>query len=153
MNRPAPQRARSSALLPLLLLFATATGCSDSLSKPPGPGELISTDLVIGDGKESIEGKSVSVHYTGWVYDSSEEGNRGTRFDSSRDRGLPFTFTPGLGGVIEGWRRGVPGMKVGGVRELIIPPDLAYGDQVAAGGLIPANSTLLFEIELLIARD
>lgn len=133
-----------------LMLFAGAViGCSGA-SHPPS--ELVSTDIVGGEGAESVEGKSVSVHYTGWLYDSSEERNRGKKFDSSRDRGLPFTFTPGRG-VIQGWSKGVPGMKVGGVRELVIPPDLAYGARGAPGGKIPPNSTLVFEIELIVVRD
>ena len=113
---------------------------------------MVSTDIVVGEGKEATKGKNVSVHYTGWLFDGTKEGNRGTKFDSSRDRGLPFTFTPGSR-VIEGWSQGVPGMKVGGVRELVIPPDLAYGDGGAPGGLIPPNSTLVFEVELVVVRD
>lgn len=150
MSPSNPSHLSVVALSSLFLLLSATLGCSGS---PPGVSELISTDLVVGDGKESVSGKSVSVHYTGWVYDPSKEDNRGVRFDSSRDRGLPFTFTPGGGGVIEGWKRGVQGMRIGGVRELIIPADLAYGEKVAAGGLIPANSALVFEIELLIVRD
>ncbi len=150
VNRSTPRPIRDVILSSLLLLLATAIGCSGS---SPGVGELISTDLVVGEGKESVSGKRVSVHYTGWLYDPSRERNRGAKFDSSHDRGLPFTFTPGRGGVIAGWSQGVPGMKVGGVRELIIPPDLAYGDTGAARGLIPANATLVFEIELVNVRD
>ena len=98
-------------------------------------------DLVIGTGVEAKNGSTVTVHYVGTLLD-------GTKFDSSRDRGTPFTFTIGAGQVIAGWEQGISGMKVGGKRRLKIPPDLAYGNQ-AVGGVIPANSTLLFEIELL----
>ncbi|PLX36433.1 MAG: peptidylprolyl isomerase [Hyphomicrobiales bacterium] len=98
-------------------------------------------DLVEGTGAEAIAGVGVSVHYTGWLMD-------GTKFDSSRDRNQPFMFTPGAGRVIPGWEKGVVGMKVGGKRELIIPPELGYGAQ-GAGGVIPPNATLKFEIELL----
>jgi FKBP-type peptidyl-prolyl cis-trans isomerase FkpA len=132
----------------MLLVAGAAISCS-SASTPPS--ELVSTDLAVGEGKEAFAGKSVSVHYTGWLYDSSQERNRGTKFDSSRDRGLPFTFTLGQG-VIEGWSQGVQGMKEGGVRELVIPPDLAYGASGAPGGQIPPNSTLVFEIEMIVAR-
>jgi FKBP-type peptidyl-prolyl cis-trans isomerase FkpA len=132
----------------LLLLAASMLGCAE---KSP-PTELVSTDIVVGDGKEALAGKSVSVHYTGWLFDGTASDNRGTKFDSSRDRGLPFTFTLGRG-VIKGWSQGVEGMKVGGVRELVIPPDLGYGSRGAPGGAIPPNSTLVFEIELIVARD
>ena len=102
--------------------------------------ELITEDVVIGTGDEAKQGDSVSVHYTGTFTD-------GNKFDSSVDRGTPFNFTLGAGNVIKGWDLGVVGMKVGGKRKLTIPPSLAYGDQ--ATGPIPANSTLIFEVELL----
>jgi len=100
-------------------------------------------DLKVGTGEEAQNGTTVSVHYTGWLY---ENGKRGAKFDSSVDRGQPYELTlPGR--VIKGWNEGLIGMKVGGKRELIIPPDLAYGANPR--GSIPANSTLNFEIELL----
>jgi peptidylprolyl isomerase len=98
-------------------------------------------DLQTGDGATAEAGQQVSVHYTGWLTD-------GTKFDSSIDRGTPFTFTLGAGNVIPGWDEGVAGMKVGGKRQLVIPPELAYG-QSGAGGVIPPNATLIFEVELL----
>ncbi|MDO8601561.1 MAG: FKBP-type peptidyl-prolyl cis-trans isomerase [bacterium] len=97
-------------------------------------------DLKTGTGKTAESGTMVSVHYVGTL-------TNGTKFDSSRDRGAPFTFSLGSGQVIEGWDKGVVGMKVGGLRRLTIPPDMAYGSQ--AVGSIPANSTLVFEVELL----
>ena len=133
----------------LSFLVGTAAGCGFGSASVD---ELIITDIKVGDGKEAMVPKSVSAHYTGWLYDPSKEGNRGARFDSSHDRGLPFTFTLGQGQVIKGWEEGIPGMKVGGVRELIIPADKAYGDKVAAQGKIPSNSTLVFEIQLVIVR-
>jgi peptidylprolyl isomerase len=98
-----------------------------------------------GQGEAVKTGNTISVHYTGWLY---ENGNRGRKFDSSVDRGQPFNFTVGQG-VIKGWSEGVVGMKPGGKRELIIPPDLAYGPGGAGNGIIPPNATLDFEIELL----
>ena len=103
------------------------------------------TDQKVGTGDEATKGDSVEVHYTGWLY---EDGKRGKKFDSSLDRGKPFGFKLGAGQVIRGWDEGVQGMKVGGKRELIIPPDLGYGSRRAAG-VIPPNATLDFEVELL----
>jgi FKBP-type peptidyl-prolyl cis-trans isomerase len=89
------------------------------------------------------------VHYTGWLHDPAARDLRGKQFDSSRERGQPFSFPVGAGRVIRGWDQGVPGMKVGGIRQLVIPPSLAYGARSIGNGLIPPNSTLLFEVELL----
>ena len=105
-------------------------------------GFLEIEDLSVGTGVEAINGDKVTVHYTGWLID-------GTKFDSSLDRGQPFSFQIGARQVIEGWDRGLRGMQVGGVRKLTIPPELAYGDRAVGGGLIPAKSTLVFEIRLL----
>jgi peptidylprolyl isomerase len=101
-------------------------------------------DIVAGDGPGPQTGQNVSVHYTGWLSD-------GTKFDSSLDRGQPFVFDLGAGQVIPGWDEGLATMKVGGKRQLVIPPELAYGAQ-GAGGVIPPNATLIFEVELLDAR-
>ena len=98
-------------------------------------------DLQVGEGQEAESGKKVSVHYTGWLTD-------GKKFDSSVDRGTPFQFTLGARQVIQGWDQGVLGMKVGGKRKLTIPPTLAYGER-GAGGVIPPNATLVFEVELI----
>ena len=99
-------------------------------------------DLRVGDGEAAINGMKVTVHYTGLLTD-------GTKFDSSVDRGTPFTFTLGAGEVIRGWDVGVLGMKVGGIRNLAIPAAMGYGSTGAGGGLIPPNATLLFQVELL----
>ena len=109
-------------------------------------GYLEIEDLSVGTGVEAISGDKVTVHYTGWLID-------GTKFDSSLDRGQPFSFQIGARQVIEGWDRGLQGMQVGGVRKLTIPSELAYGDRAVGGGLIPANSTLVFEIRLLKIAD
>jgi FKBP-type peptidyl-prolyl cis-trans isomerase FkpA len=102
---------------------------------------LIIEELKVGTGAEAAAGQHVSVHYTGWLTD-------GTKFDSSKDRGDPFEFPLGAGHVIRGWDEGVQGMKVGGSRKLTIPADLGYGAR-GAGGVIPPNATLVFEVELL----
>ncbi|WP_206935239.1 FKBP-type peptidyl-prolyl cis-trans isomerase [Roseococcus thiosulfatophilus] len=105
-------------------------------------------DLVKGEGAMALAGKEVSVHYTGWLFDASAEDNKGAKFDSSFNRGVPFSFTLGEGRVIAGWDRGVAGMRVGGQRRLTIPPEMGYGAR-GAGGVIPPNATLVFDVELL----
>ena len=109
------------------------------------PSGLQFEDTVIGSGAEAVQGNQVAVHYTGWLYTNGVAGNK---FDSSKDRGQPFKFPLGGGQVIRGWDEGVAGMKVGGTRRLVIPPDLGYGAR-GAGGVIPPNATLLFEVDLL----
>jgi FKBP-type peptidyl-prolyl cis-trans isomerase FkpA len=106
---------------------------------------LVIEEIILGAGETAATGQRVSVHYTGWL---SENGNKGRKFDSSKDRGDPFNFPLGRGQVIKGWDEGVAGMKVGGKRQLTIPPDLGYGAR-GAGGVIPPNATLVFEVELL----
>ncbi|MBX3600672.1 MAG: FKBP-type peptidyl-prolyl cis-trans isomerase [Rubrivivax sp.] len=107
-------------------------------------------DTVTGTGTEAVAGRAVRVHYTGWLHDAGAPNGRGAKFDSSKDRGQPFAFDLGAGRVIRGWDEGVQGMKVGGTRVLTIPPDLGYGAR-GAGGVIPPNATLVFEVELLAA--
>ena len=124
----------------LILLTLTACGGGDSATAPTGGGTLVIEDLVVGTGATAAVGDTVSVHYVGTL-------TNGTRFDSSYDRGQPYAFRIGAGQVIAGWEQGVPGMKVGGKRRLTIPPSLGYGSQ--AYGPIPANSTLIFDIELV----
>ena len=106
---------------------------------------LIIEDITVGSGAEAVAGKHISVHYTGWLFN---DGKQGAKFDSSKDRGQPFDFPLGAGHVIKGWDEGFAGMKVGGVRKLTIPPEMGYGAR-GAGGVIPPNATLLFEVELL----
>jgi FKBP-type peptidyl-prolyl cis-trans isomerase len=103
------------------------------------------TDVQVGKGTEAVSGKTVIVHYTGWLTD-------GKKFDSSVDRGQPFSFTLGTGQVIKGWDEGVKGMKVGGKRKLTIPSDMAYGD-AGAGGVIPPKATLVFDVELIDVKS
>ena len=110
--------------------------------------ELIMTDVKLGTGDLASPGKNVSVHYTGWLYDAATADHHGRKFDSSRDRNEPFMFPLGAGRVIKGWDQGVAGMRVGGQRTLIIPANLGYGVR-GAGGVIPPNATLVFDVELL----
>jgi FKBP-type peptidyl-prolyl cis-trans isomerase FkpA len=109
------------------------------------PSGLQYEDITVGEGAPAERGDDAVVHYTGWLYNN---GAQGAKFDSSKDRNDPFEFPLGAGHVIKGWDEGVQGMKVGGVRRLVIPPALGYGAR-GAGGVIPPNATLLFEVELL----
>ena len=113
--------------------------------------ELKKIDVVVGTGAEAARGRPVSVHYTGWLHDSTQPDGHGKKFDSSHDRRSPFEFSLGAGQVIKGWDEGVAGMKVGGQRTLTIPPDMGYGAR-GAGGVIPPNATLVFDVELLDVR-
>jgi FKBP-type peptidyl-prolyl cis-trans isomerase len=113
--------------------------------------QLQITDTTVGSGAEAVSGKTVVVHYTGWLYEPGASERKGRKFDSSVDRGQPFTFPLGAGKVIAGWDEGVAGMRVGGKRTLVIPPDKAYGSR-GAGGVIPPDATLLFDVELLGVR-
>jgi len=130
---------RFRIVLALIFLLSSASLCS----KPAD--QLVVTDATVGAGKQARSGMTVRVHYTGWLY---EDGKKGAKFDSSVDRGEPFEFNLGAGDVIKGWDQGVVGMKEGGKRTLIIPAHLGYGSR-GAGGVIPPNATLMFDIELI----
>jgi FKBP-type peptidyl-prolyl cis-trans isomerase len=112
---------------------------------------LQKTDLAPGNGAEIKSGQTALVHYTGWLYDAAAPENKGKKFDSSVDRNEPFEFPVGAGMVIKGWDDGVVGMKVGGKRRLVIPPELGYGSR-GAGGVIPPGATLVFDVELVEIR-
>lgn len=131
---------------------ATTTAAAASASSPQTTDikmvDLVKTDVKVGDGTEATAGKMVSVHYTGWLYDEAAADKHGKKFDSSRDRGQPFQFPLGGGQVIKGWDQGVVGMKIGGQRTLVIPAEMGYGAR-GAGGVIPPNATLVFDVELL----
>jgi FKBP-type peptidyl-prolyl cis-trans isomerase FkpA len=109
---------------------------------------LIIKDTIVGNGRQAEKGLAVTVHYTGWLYDPNQKDGKGKKFDSSLDRNDPFVFNLGGGQVIRGWDDGVDGMKIHGKRTLIIPPDMGYGSR-GAGGVIPPNATLIFDVELL----
>jgi FKBP-type peptidyl-prolyl cis-trans isomerase len=137
------------SLAAVLAAFAAPAG-AEPPPPPAAPGPaLLVTDVVPGIGDEALPGMVVIVHYTGWLYDASAKDFHGRKFDSSRDRGQPFSFPLGAGRVIRGWEQGIPGMKVGGTRRLVIPPDLAYGARGAGNGVIPPHATLVFDVELL----
>ncbi|HEX5453277.1 MAG TPA: FKBP-type peptidyl-prolyl cis-trans isomerase [Stellaceae bacterium] len=131
---PAPQKAAAAA----------QSGASGHMTELANG--LKYTDTKPGTGAEAKPGDKVTVNYTGWLY---ADGKKGKKFDSSLDRNEPFDFTLGAHQVIPGWDQGVAGMKVGGERTLIIPPDLAYGRHGAGGGIIPPNATLIFDVQLL----
>jgi len=131
------------------MLSVAVVGCTDSPASPTGNVPFSQTDLRVGTGADAATGGILSVNYTGWLYDASTTDHKGLMFDTSVGR-TPFSFTLGAAQVIKGWDQGVPGMKVGGLRRLIIPPSLAYGG--TRSGLIPPNATLIFEIELLGAQ-
>lgn len=140
-----------------MFMLLAISGCqaqSDSASSKGNTSmstqitELQKTDTVVGAGREAEIGFNVTVHYTGWLYDASKEDHKGKKFDSSLDRNTPFNFFLGGGQVIEGWDTGVQGMKVGGKRTLVIPSSMGYGAR-GAGGVIPPNATLIFDVELL----
>jgi len=152
---------RNRILSAALLAAVTATFAHAQESKPTPnagaekkseskmsktPSGLQYEDIKVGDGASPNKGQTAVVHYTGWLW---ENGAKGKKFDSSVDRGRPFSFPVGQGAVIKGWDEGVATMKVGGKRILIIPPDLGYGARGAGGGLIPPNATLMFEVELI----
>lgn len=138
-----------------VVALVALSGCTSST---PGSQEgrsnvtqLQKDDAKMGTGNEAAAGQRVTVHYTGWLYDEAKPDHKGRKFDSSRDRNEPFEFRLGGGEVIRGWDEGVAGMKVGGQRTLTIPPDMGYGAR-GAGGVIPPNATLVFDVELLDVR-
>lgn len=146
------------------ILGLTTIACSDTSTKiaekqtatTPNVGNqtmtekttFIKDDVKIGEGATAQSGQNVSVHYTGWLLDPKADDKRGAKFDSSVDRGSPFEFPLGAGRVIKGWDEGVVGMNIGGKRTLTIPPEMGYG-AAGAGGVIPPNATLIFDVELL----
>ena len=138
----------SKRILPCaaVVLSFVLSGCSPSPAAPTNYASYSQTDLVVGTGAAAVAGGTVTVDYTGWLYDANATDHKGPQFDSSIGRS-PFTFTLGAGQVIRGWEQGLVGMKVGGVRRLVIPPSLAYGAD--RSGSIPPYATLVFDIQLI----
>jgi FKBP-type peptidyl-prolyl cis-trans isomerase FkpA len=146
--------SRTCSLMVAAALLAGGCGGSGPAAPTPPPPVNVPftvTDLRVGTGEETAVGKRLTVDYVGWLYDQTAPEQKGQVFDTSLVRD-PFTFTLGAGQVIQGWEQGFDGMRVGGVRRFVIPPDLAYG---ASGvpGVIPANATVIFEVELLAVED
>ena len=133
------------AAVALVVAAAWIVGCTASPTSPSNSAPFSQTDLVVGQGQAAASGNTLTVNYTGWLYDASQPGQKGAQFDASG--ATPFTFTLGTGEVIQGWDQGIAGMQVGGVRRLVVPPSLAYG--ATRHVIIPPNATLVFEIQLL----
>jgi FKBP-type peptidyl-prolyl cis-trans isomerase FkpA len=138
-----------SITLVLATLLSACGGGSDT--PPAGPTQLQISDNLMGTGATAVAGNTLTVNYTGWLYDATAAQNRGKQFDTSTGR-APFSFKLGAGQVIAGWDQGMVGMKVGGKRTLIIPSALGYGSSSVGGGLIPPNSALVFDVELLAVQ-
>ena len=133
-----------------LAVIVAMTGCGDSsdgtpTAPPPASVPFTVTDLRVGTGDEAVAGQPLTVSYTGWLYDANAPDNKGQQFDTAEN----FQFTLGVGQVIQGWDQGFTGMRVGGLRRLVIPPEQAYGSEGAGGGVIPPNATLVFDVELV----
>ncbi len=147
MERCVMRECRSPFVIAVIVVVsALVWACGDTPTSPSGFASFGQIDLVVGTGADAVSGKTLTVDYTGWLYDASKPDGKGLQFDTTLGRG-PFQFVLGGGQVIAGWDQGVPGMKVGGVRRLVIPPSLAYGS--IRSGPIPPNATLVFEITLL----
>jgi peptidylprolyl isomerase len=145
LRRVVPAFALAAALALASAVAPVPASAQTEGSTVTTPSGLKITDTKVGSGAEAKSGQTCVMHYTGWLY---ENGAKGQKFDSSLDRGEPFSFALGTGQVIKGWDEGVAGMKAGGKRTLIIPPQLGYGE-AGAGGVIPPNATLMFDVELL----
>jgi len=166
---PAPrERWRTPVFLVAVLVALAGSAVAQTPATPPEKSpplsstttskfganvtELKIVDQKTGAGAEAVSGKAVIVHYTGWLYDPAAADGHGAKFDSSMDRSVPFGFFLGAGKVIKGWDEGIIGMKVGGKRTLVIPPSKGYGER-GAGGVIPPNATLIFDVELLEVKS
>ena len=144
-----PRRTPRTLLALLIAAAVAASACGDDSPTAPTPrAEYSATDVRVGTGTEATNGRRLTVHYVLWSYDPAGSNGKGTQLQSSAALGAPFQFTLGAGGVISGWDRGVVGMRVGGLRRLVLPPEFAYGS-AGNGPAIPPNASLVFEIELL----
>ncbi|OLC40123.1 MAG: hypothetical protein AUH43_27195 [Acidobacteria bacterium 13_1_40CM_65_14] len=141
-----PLRLTVPSVIVVVAMTTLTSGCTDAPASPTTSAPFSQTDLLVGTGADALTGATLTMNYTGWLYDASKSDQKGLQFDSSIGK-TAFSFTLGRGQVIKGWDQGIPGMRAGGRRRLVIPPSLAYGDMRT--GLIPPNSTLVFEVELL----
>ena len=146
MERIRLTRPTALAAMVVIAIATFTVACVDAPASPTVTAPYNQTDLVLGTGNDALTGSTLTVDYTGWLYDASKPERKGLQFDSSIGR-TPFVFTLGTGQVIKGWDQGIPGMRAGGTRRLVIPPSLAYGD--TRSGPIPQNATLVFEITLI----
>ena len=137
---------RVARFFAIFVCLAFAAACGSNNPTSPSSVAFAQTDLRLGTGATAASGNSLTVNYTGWIYDPTTTDFKGIQFDSTAAAG-PFTFTLGAGTVIQGWDQGLPGMKVGGIRQLVVPPSLAYGN--VRNGSIPPNAALVFEVELV----
>ena len=135
-------------LLSLGSTFAIDITLEKTLKEENKMTEFTTIDSQLGEGREAEKGLTITVHYSGWIYDENEDDKKGNKFDSSKDRNEPFTFVLGVGQVIKGWDDGFAGMKIGGTRTIIIPSEMGYGSR-GAGSVIPPNADLIFDVELL----
>lgn len=142
-------RPLASTLVGLAVLSAVMPGCTDSPTSPSNYAPYSQTELRLGTGARAVTGSLVTVRYAGWLYDGSQPNQKGAQFASSEGQ-TPYSFKLGAGEVISGWEQGLPGMQVGGLRRLVIPPSQAYGAN--RYGLIPPNATLVFEVDLVDAQ-
>lgn len=138
--------ARNFRMFSVAALCLTAASCSESVTAPSGQAPFSQTDVRVGTGAAASAGQVLTVHYAGWLYDENKPSQKGLQFETSVG-GTPFSFVLGAGQVIRGWDQGLPGLRVGGTRQLVLPPSLAYGS--ARNGVIPPNATLIFDIELV----
>ena len=141
-----PLRLTVPSVIVVVAMTTLTSGCTDAPASPTTSAPFSQTDLLVGTGADALTGATLTMNYTGWLYDASKSDQKGLQFDSSIGK-TAFSFTLGRGQVIKGWDQGIPGMRAGGRRRLVIPPSLAYGG--TRTGLIPPNSTLVFEVELL----
>ena len=135
-------------LLSFSLIWAIDITLEKTLKEENKMTEFTTLDNKLGEGREAEKGLTITVHYSGWIYEENEDDKKGNKFDSSKDRNEPFTFVLGVGQVIKGWDDGFAGMKIGGTRTIIIPSEMGYGSR-GAGSVIPPNADLIFDVELL----
>jgi len=152
LAQAAPQKTAAVVAAPVPAPAPAPVASTVDMSKPATITEIIKTEIKTGAGAEAVAGKIITVHYSAWLYSIRNPDHKSALIESSVER-APFTFTLGAGKVLKGWDQGLPGMKVGGKRNLIVPSALAYGERGAGRGAIPRNAVMVFEFELLDVKD